>query len=335
MTTFATYLHQETMLTTKPSEKITFAGHSWPYFSRVRQGLEKALKAYPSLPARRVDFDEYHRVHAQEYLYKLKLMAQDKPVEDLPRLGIGCDGLAYSIPGYEYGLGGMYEAIDAAQRGYVDRTYCFSLGGHHAFVDWGHGYCVVNPQAVAARYAQAVGFEKVLIIDWDLHHGDGTQSIFAHDNSVYCISIHSVGDLYMAVSQGIRYATSTQAEADGHCNIPILAESFDDDFFEQMNLDGSFYRSQDSLRVFAEAIENIPWQPDYLFLFSGYDAHINDQGRGVTNWTNDEYRSLTQMVLDLAKEADCPVLSVHGGGYNLSVAVEAATLHVEVLAEYR
>lgn len=159
MTTFATYLHHQTTLTTKPVEAINFTGHSWPYFSRVRQGLEKALRSYPTLPVRRVDFDEYQRVHIQEYLHKLKLMARDEPPEELPKLGIGCDGLAYCIPGYEYSLGGMYEAIDAAQKGTIDRAYCFSLGGHHAFADWGHGYCVVNPQAVAARYAQAVGFD--------------------------------------------------------------------------------------------------------------------------------------------------------------------------------
>lgn len=335
MTTFATYLHHQTTLTSKSVEAINFTGHSLPYFDQVRQGLELALKAYPTLPVRRVDFDEYHRVHTQEYLHKLKLMARDEPPEEMPKLGIGCDGLAYCIPGYEYSLGGMYEAIDVAQKGTIDRVYCFSLGGHHAFADWGHGYCIVNPQAVAARYTQAVGFEKILIIDWDLHHGDGTQSIFACDNSVYCISIHSVGDLYMTVSQGIRYATTVQAELDGHCNIPVLAKAFEDDFFERMNLGGKFYRAKDSLHLLADAIENIPWQPDYLFIFSGYDAHINDKDKGVMNWTNNDYQTMTKMIINLAKKASCPILSVHGGGYNLSVAVEAATGHVEVLASYR
>jgi acetoin utilization deacetylase AcuC-like enzyme len=333
MSKLATYLHHQTTLTTRPSEAIAFAGHSWPYLSRVRHGLEHSLQSYAVLPLRRIAFGEYGRVHSQSYLDKLELMARDEPLEELPKLGIGCDGLEYCLPGYEYSLGGMYQAIDAARKGTFDRAYCFSLGGHHAFVDWGHGYCVVNPQAVAARYAQAVGFEKVLIVDWDLHHGDGTQSIFAHDQSVYCLSIHSVGDLYMAVSRGIRYATTAKAKEEGHCNIPILAESFNDDFFNQMKLEGKFYRASDSLQAFAEAIDNIPWQPDYVFLFSGYDAHINDQGKGVTDWTNDDYRLLTKTVKELAQKATCPILSVHGGGYNLEVAIEAARNHVVVLAE--
>ena len=108
MSKLATYLHYQTTLTTKPSDSITFAGHSWPYFSQVRQGLEQSLQAYAVLPLRRVDFVEYGRVHSQSYLDKLELMAHDELLEELPKLGIGCDGLEYCLPGYEYGLGGRF-----------------------------------------------------------------------------------------------------------------------------------------------------------------------------------------------------------------------------------
>lgn len=334
MSKFATYLHPQTVQTSKPAERISFAGHSWPYFSQVRQQLAESLAHYPSLPLKRVNIAEYGRVHTQTYLQKLQQMANDTPPPELPNLGIGCDGLEYCLPGYEYSLGGMFQAIDAAKKGTMDRTYCFSLGGHHAFQDWGHGYCILNPQAVAARYAQEVGFAKILIVDWDLHHGDGTQAIFANDKNVHCISIHSIGDLYMAVSKGIRYATTAQAEKDGQCNIPILGESFDDHFYAQMQLEGQYYRAENSLEIFAKTLNTLPWQPDYLFLFSGYDAHIDDQGSGITNWTNDDYRTLTKIVLDVAKRAACPILSVHGGGYTLPVAVKAAECHVELLANY-
>jgi len=125
------------------------------------------------------------------------MMAHDEQVEELPRLSIECSGLDHCLPGYLYGLGGMLEAIDQMRAGLLERAYCFSLGGHHAYADWGHGYCLLNPQAAAARYAQTQGFRKILIVDWDIHHGDGTQSIFANDPSVYCLSIHSCLDLYM------------------------------------------------------------------------------------------------------------------------------------------
>ena len=106
----------------------------------------------------------------------------------------------------------MYEAVRRMKASTLERAYCFSIGGHHAHPDWGHGYCILNPLAVTARYAQEQGFEKVLIIDWDHHHGDGTQAIFANDKTVYCISIHSAIDLYMSFQKVLRQGTTTAAQ---------------------------------------------------------------------------------------------------------------------------
>jgi acetoin utilization deacetylase AcuC-like enzyme len=79
----------------------------------------------------------------------------------------------------------MFEAVEQMKRGNLERAFCFCLGGHHAHRDWGHGYCLLNPLAATARYAQELGLVRVLIVDWDIHHGDGTQAIFAHDDTVY------------------------------------------------------------------------------------------------------------------------------------------------------
>jgi acetoin utilization deacetylase AcuC-like enzyme len=335
MPKFATYLHPHTCYTSKPSDQIRFVGHSFPHFSRVRQELEKALSDYPSLPVRKAEYEEYLRVHTEEYLRKLTLMASGEYLEEPPELSIECVGFEYCLPGYLYSLGGMLEAVDRMKKGTLERAYCFSLGGHHAYADWGHGYCLLNPMAATARYAQDHGFERVLIADWDHHHGDGTQSIFANDPSVYCISIHSAADLYMAKVCGLKYGTTTMAEEVGHCNIPVLDQTFDDDFFESMGLGGRFYRAHESLEAFRSALEQIPWNPDLVFIFSGYDAHKEDGGKGITDWTNEDYRLLTQYVLELAQRSSCPVLSVHAGGYRLPVTISAAVSHVEVLASYQ
>ena len=191
MPRFATYWHPHTCYTSRPSEQIRFVGHSFPHFSQVRHELETALTSYPSLPVRKADYQDYLQVHTKEYLDKLALMASGELVAELPRLSAECTVLEFCLPGYLYSLGGMLEAIDQMKSGMLERAYCFSLGGHHAYADWGHGYCLLNPSAAAVRYAQDKGFDQVLIIDWDIHHGDGTQSIFASDPSVYCISIHS------------------------------------------------------------------------------------------------------------------------------------------------
>jgi acetoin utilization deacetylase AcuC-like enzyme len=334
MTRFAVYNHPQTVQTSKPVAEIEFMGHSIPYFSQVRQELEVMLRDYPQLPLREAQFEEYGRVHSPWYLKALQMMATDQVPDSYPKLSLECRGYEYALPAYRYGLGGLMEAVDQIKDSSLERAYCFSLGGHHAYADHGHGYCLLNPQAAAARYAQSQGFQNILIVDWDIHHGDGTQSIFAHDSSVYCISIHSAADLYMAKAAGMRVGTTTAGEEVGHCNIPLLDKVFDDAFIKQLDLPGKFYRTQQSLAAFQSALDSIPFKPDLIFIFSGYDSHGDDCGGGITDWDNEDFRSLTRFVLDKAKQASCPVISSHGGGYKLPVTIAAAASHVDVLATY-
>lgn len=331
---FATYLHPETTLTSRPVNEIEFIGHSYPYFSQVRTELEKALVEYKSLPVRQAEFSDYLLVHSESYIQKLIAMGSGQFVEAPPKLSIECKGLEFCLPGYLFGLGGLLQAIDEIKLGDIERAYCFSLGGHHAYKDWGHGYCILNPTAAAVRYAQQKGFSKVLIVDWDIHHGDGTQSIFANASSVHCISIHSVADLYMALASGLRYGTTQTGESLGHQNIPVLTKVFGDDFITQANWGGKFYRTDDCIPAFQESLEKIPWQPDLVFIFSGYDSHKDDQGHDITNWSDEDFVTLTKCLLDFTNKVACPVISVHGGGYNLPVTISAACNHVKTLASY-
>jgi acetoin utilization deacetylase AcuC-like enzyme len=113
-----------------------------------------------------------------------------------------------------------------------------------------------------------------------------------------------------------------------------LSRSFEDDFFEQMKLEGRFYRAEESIPAFETALAQLPWRPDLIFIFSGYDSHRDDCGEDITDWAEPEFRRLTELVLALARRAACPVLSVHGGGYKLPVTISAAASHVETLASY-
>lgn len=332
MPRFATYLYPHTCYTSKPVEQIAFTGFSYPHFSRIRQALASALEHYPALPIRQAAYQDFARVHTPDYLAKLEQMAAGQPPAELPKLGIGCQGLEHCLPGYRYGLGGMLEAIDQMQRGDLDRAYCFCLGGHHAYADWGHGYCLLNAQAAAARYAQTQGFARILIVDWDIHHGDGTQAIFAHDPSVYHLSLYSLADLYMSLACGMRVGTTAVAAELGHCNIPILHQAYPDNFCEQLGLPGTFYRGPEALPAFQAALRQLPWQPDLIFIHSGYDGHKDDCGGNIMDWTNETFEHLTRAVLAVAQTAACPVISVHGGGYNPPVTLAAALRHVEVLA---
>jgi acetoin utilization deacetylase AcuC-like enzyme len=331
---FATYMHPEITALSKPPESIRFVGKSWPHFAEIRRALAERLRAYPALPLRVAPIDTFASVHTATYLEQIQLMAADTPPPALPRLSAECIGMEHCLPGYQASLGGMLEAIDHMQAGALDRAYCFSLGGHHAYADWGHGYCLLNPLAATVRYAQARGFAHVVVVDWDIHHGDGTQAIFANDPTVRCISLHSAADFYMASACGLYVGTTTAAAEVGQCNIPILNTVFDDSFFEQMQLPGQFYRAHEAPAALRHALADLPWGPDLICIFAGYDGHRDDCGRQITGWTDDDFGLLTRMVLDRAATAGCPVLSIHGGGYNPPVTIASAERLVEVLASY-
>ncbi|WP_271253962.1 histone deacetylase family protein [Pseudanabaena sp. Chao 1811] len=338
MIRFATYLHPQTFLSSKPIQEISFGKYSFPYYNKVRHNLANSLQDYPVLPLRKAKVDDYLRVHTYEYIRKITLKALGKPLDEislsLPQLNFECSGLEYCLSGYLYGLGGMLTAVDNMKQGNLDRAYCFSMVGHHAHSNWGHGYCLLNPLAAATRYAQNHGFEKVLIIDWDIHHGDGTQEIFSNDSTVYCISIHSAVDLYMAKASNLKVGTTDAAEAVGHCNIPIITESFPVEVLQDEGITGNFYYGHESIDAFQQALEKVPWKPNLIAIFSGYDSHKNDCGARTTGWTNDDFCKLTEIVLSYAKKCECPVLSSHGGGYKLPVTVSAAIAHIKTLSTY-
>jgi acetoin utilization deacetylase AcuC-like enzyme len=339
MIRLVTYLHPQAFFTSKPIQEISFAKYSLPYYNQVRHTLAKSLQDYPALSLRKAQVADYLRVHTHNYLRKLALKALGKPLDksslSLPELSFECRGLEHALPSYLYGLGGMLEAIDQMKRGLIDRAYCFSMVGHHAHSNWGHGYCLLNPLAATTRYAQLQGFEKILIIDWDIHHGDGTQEIFSNDRNVYCISIHSAVDIYMAKASDLKAGTTDTAKIVGHCNIPIITESFPVEVLQEEGITGKFYYGHESIHAYQEALENVPWQPNLIAIFSGYDSHKDDCGARTTNWTNDDFCKLTKITLNFAKKYGCPVLSSHGGGYKLSVTVSAAMAHIETLATYR
>jgi acetoin utilization deacetylase AcuC-like enzyme len=330
---FATYLHSEVMQTSRPATEIEWMGHSHPYFSRVREELARALDAYPALPVRREPVERYESVHTPSYLEQLRRFASRDPLATAPKLSLECSGMEHCLPGYEFTLGGLCEAIDRMRAGTLDRAYCFGLVGHHAHPDWGHGYCMLHPQAAAVRYAQQLGFKRVLILDWDIHHGDGTQAIFASDSSVYCVSIHSGLDLYMMRASSLEACSIPGGQAVGHCNIPLLHTLFQDDWMaEHRPFSGSYYRAAESLAAFEQALAALPWKPDLVCVCSGYDSHRDDCGADITDWTEDDFRHLTRLTIRMARQASCPILSVHSGGYQLGVTIRAASEHVRVLA---
>ncbi|TVR53204.1 MAG: histone deacetylase, partial [Spirochaetaceae bacterium] len=288
-------LEPELMTTSRDFSSIEFVGQSLPHFDAVRSDLAGKLAVLPRLAPHRVSIDEYRRVHAQEYLEKIRRMANDEKLADPPRLSIECTGLQFALPGYEFSLGTMIRALDAMRAGELDRAYIFGIPGHHAHRDWGHGYCLLNPLAAAAVYATEIGFRTVLMLDWDYHHGDGTQEVLAGLPNVHCISVHAAIDLYMSMVGVYDLATTTRARELGHRNIPILGSAYSDEFWREVGLSGTYYRGPDAIGEFEKALNDLPWNAELILIFSGYDAHAADCGSEHANWTNDDFATLTNL----------------------------------------
>jgi acetoin utilization deacetylase AcuC-like enzyme len=298
--------------------------------------MRDSIRMESTIALSRVDLSEYASVHSAEYLNKIRSKSRDSHFR-FP-LTKECQNLFDFIPGYEYTLGGMYSAIDLIKKGEIDRAYCWSLPGHHAYPDHGHGYCLLNPQAAAIRYAQRAGYSRILLIDWDLHQGDGSQAIFENDPSVYQISIHDSVNLYMALMRVNSIGYTDYGNRVGHCNIPLQdRQTYNLDFYKELGKDfsGELYTNGNCLEKFKSVLEELPFSPDMIFIFDGHDSHIDDCGKGITDWNDESFVNLAKTVLDVSKKHDCPVMSTTGGGYNFEVSLRLAKLHLDVLANYR
>ena len=212
--------------------------------------------------------------------------------------------------------GAPLTAIDALLAGRADHAFCcMRPPGHHAEVEQIMGFCFFNNAAVAAHYLRAeCGCDKVVIIDWDIHHGNGTQHIFEADSSVFFCSIHQ-SPLYPGTG-----ATDERGLGAGRgqtLNIPVPAGSTDADY----------------IRHFTDTI--IPaidrFQPDFILLSAGFDAHRSDP-LGQILLSAEGYGQLTELVLQLAtRHCEGRLVSLLEGGYDLEATAASAAAHLSTL----
>ena len=208
-------------------------------------------------------------------------------------------------------VGATFKATDQVFSGESDRAFCaVRPPGHHAEHSRAMGFCLFNNVVIAARYAQEThGLERVLILDWDVHHGNGSQHILDDDPSVFYFSIH----------QYPHYPGTGAREEKGHgegvgatLNAPVIGGSGDDEY----------------LRIFDE--ELLPamdaFKPQFVIVSAGFDAHVNDP-LSATRVTEDGFARMTERALSIASDhADGRLISVLEGGYDLeglSLSVEA------------
>ncbi len=211
-----------------------------------------------------------------------------------------------------HAAGAVCAAVDAVMAGEVRNAFCaVRPPGHHAEADRAMGFCLFNNIAVGAAQAQAVhGIDRVAVIDFDVHHGNGTQAMFERDASRFYGSIH----------QFPFYPGTGAAQETGVGNIVNVTMTA---------MSGTLEVRREADRVLFPALQD--FAPELLMISAGFDAHQLDPLGGL-NWTDGDYTWLTERLLEIAgKHAENRVVSVLEGGYSLSGLASATAAHVRTL----
>jgi acetoin utilization deacetylase AcuC-like enzyme len=213
--------------------------------------------------------------------------------------------------------GGVIEAVDMIMRGDLKRAFCaVRPPGHHAEPDRAMGFCIFNNIAIGAgRALSRWGLSRIAIVDWDLHHGNGTQKAFYDTDEVLYISLHEY-PFYPGTGREIEKG---EGKGLGYTiDIPQVPGSSDDD-----------YRT-----AFQEII--IPaladFRPELIMISAGFDAHRDDP-LGDLCLSTEFFGEMTGMLIEMAKQYTMGrIISVLEGGYNLQALKDSVTVHLKELA---
>ena len=254
--------------------------------------------------------DEILLVHTREYL----AVARADIESSRPGLSTGDTAVTRdSLKAALLAAGGAIAAVDAVVEGRVKNAFCaVRPPGHHATPGRGMGFCVFGNVAIAARHAQKKHkFRRVLIADWDVHHGNGTQEAFYRDGSVLFFSTHQ-WPFYPGTG-----AASETGEGPGKgliINCPFPRGS------GRQEVLGAF---RDKLVPAADR-----FKPDLVLVSAGFDSRKDDLLGGFT-LDDEDFADLTAVMLDIARRhAGGRLVSVLEGGYNLAGLASAAAAHV-------
>ncbi len=269
------------------------------------------LGGRPDIPFGPASPEAVERVHDPVYLAALHRFSEAGGGWLDGDTMLGPDSLSVAL----LASGAAITAVDAALDGQAPRGFVLARPpGHHATPGRGMGFCITNHIAIAAAHALSRGLSRILIVDWDVHHGNGTQDAFYTSDRVLYFSIHQ-SPLYPGTG-----AASETGEGAGRgftINLPLPAGQ-----------DDATYRRllHDHLLPAAR-----PFQPDLILISAGFDAHVADPLGGM-RLTESGFAALTTDVLALATEsAEGRVVAILEGGYDPAALARSVVAVLRVL----
>ena len=260
---------------------------------------------------KRASFDEINSIHTPGYIKKVAEYSK----KELP---LDPDTITRK-DSYETSLlsaGGAITAVDILDEG--DNAFALIRPpGHHALPDQGMGFCIFNNMAIGAKYAlDKKGYERIMVVDWDVHHGNGTQDIFYDTPSVFYFSVH----------QSPGYPGTGFSEENGlgkgegfTKNIPLPPGSGDKEYLDIFE------------KYLAPAADK--YKPDLVLVSAGFDAHIDDP-LAEMNVTSRGFKKMTCEVYSIAdKYCDGKLAMVLEGGYNPRAVKYSVKKVLEVMSK--
>jgi len=278
-------------------------------------GLDQALDRREAAPASLSDIE---LAHDRMYVASLRGLT-DALAEDMQAGGPTHSALdpdtSMNVHTWKAALrstGAALEATDAVIAGDLENAFCaIRPPGHHACHDKAMGFCFFNHVAIAAKYAlERHGLKRVAIVDFDVHHGNGTEDIVAGDDRILMVSFF----------QHPFYPEGGAQKTDANLvNLPVPAYTKGMDIREMIDM------------MWMPRLEQ--HQPEMIFISAGFDAHREDD-LGQLGLVEQDYVWITQRIKDLAqKYAKGRIVSCLEGGYNLSALSRSVEAHLRVLAD--
>ena len=215
-----------------------------------------------------------------------------------------------SMKAVERAVGAGIMAVDEILADQLDAAFCsVRPPGHHATKNQSSGFCVFNNLAIAVKYAQSKGVKRIAIVDFDVHHGNGTQDIFMNDDNV----------LFCSLFQYPFYPNTAIENTATIVNSPLPIAS-----------DGNDLKAVYLQQWLPKLSE---FKPELLFISAGFDAHLEDDMASL-KFVEADYAWITEQVAKLSKELGCKgIISYLEGGYALSALGRSAVEHIRALVD--